>query len=394
MIRLTAGFLLPLLLASATMGFGAERPVNFPTIRTLEELVGQPLIKLDGGWQVQLGVGDGGKAAGPWRLVYCLAKHADADREWRVMRHDGESFGKRLGPVFFQVTAQSHRTAPQHAGRIAELFRLPREGLYCALIPTAWKGDYHVTVRSLGGAVIGIARFDVKQPAVCYWQPFAERRPDEASSVHYRVVSRAHAALPKFEELFAIWRPSANVKLAAPRGGTPLPGKIPVEAPWSDVMRQRAIALKEGQTPPPLLRLAPRGDTFDIESDVPMVAWPDLHLLARWWVNGKPVIPARTDRIEAISIGRALRYTKLLKVAFGLPENLGPLEAGDLVGVQVLYSPALVKTLPKSRVEERLRLASLSDRSVRATVPLLSNRIEIAVTPGMLNSGSQGGRAQ
>ena len=45
------------------------------------------------------------------------SKHADAVREWCVMRHDGESFGERLGPVFFQVTAESHRTAPQHAGR-------------------------------------------------------------------------------------------------------------------------------------------------------------------------------------------------------------------------------------------------------------------------------------
>ena len=67
----------------------------------------------------------------------------------------------------------------------------------------------------------------------------------------------------------------------------------------------------------------------------------------------------------------------------GLPENLGPLKAGDRVGVQVLYSPAFVKTLPKSRAVESLRLASRADRSVRATAPLLSNRIEFEVTERM-----------
>jgi hypothetical protein len=76
-----------------------------------------------------------------------------------------------------------------------------------------------------------------------------------------------------------------------------------------------------------------------------------------------------------------------------LPDLLA-LEAGDQVGVQVLYSPAFVKMLPKSRAGEGLRLASLSDRSVRATVPLLSNRIEIPVTSGMLNNESQEGRSQ
>jgi hypothetical protein len=101
-------------------------------------------------------------------------------------------------------------------------------------------------------------------------------------------------------------------------------------------------------------------------------------------VDGEPVIPARTDRIEAISIGRAVTYTQLVEVGFGLPESLGPLEAGDRVGLQVLYSPAFVKTLPKNRAEEGLRLASLADRSVRATVPLLSNRIEFEVTERMV----------
>jgi hypothetical protein len=45
-------------------------------------------------------VREGGKAAGPWRLIDCLAEHEDNDQQWHDVSYDGESFGDRIGPVF------------------------------------------------------------------------------------------------------------------------------------------------------------------------------------------------------------------------------------------------------------------------------------------------------
>jgi hypothetical protein len=102
-------------------------------------------------------------------------------------------------------------------------------------------------------------------------------------------------------------------------------------------------------------------------------------MLARWWVNGRPVIPERTDEMEAISIGRRVRYEKLVKVAFGLPYNVQSVKPGDVVGVQVLYSPSFLQTLPKSRGRDQLHDALWAGDPDVAAVPLLSNRIEFVV---------------
>ena len=125
-VRRSLVVLLVLFPFSAVMA--REPAEKIATVRTLEELNQRPPIRLKTGWEVRLGFSDGGKAAGPWRLIYCLAKHRDDEKKWRVIRHEGGSFGERLGPVFYQVTAQSHRDAPKLTARIAELLRLPREG--------------------------------------------------------------------------------------------------------------------------------------------------------------------------------------------------------------------------------------------------------------------------
>lgn len=57
-----------------------------------------------------------------------------------------------------------------------------------------------------------------------------------------------------------------------------------------------------------------------------------------------------------------------------------------IVDEPVGYSPAFVETLTKSRIDEKLMHALLSDRTAKATVPLLSNRIEFEVTAGMLKN--------
>ena len=57
---------------------------------------------------------------------------------------------------------------------------------------------------------------------------------------------------------------------------------------------------------------------------------------------------------------------------------------GDRVGLQVLYSPSRIRQLPTARHgDELLHALAVADAAV-ARVPLLSNRLDFALTEGLL----------
>jgi hypothetical protein len=87
-----------------------------------------------------------------------------------------------------------------------------------------------------------------------------------------------------------------------------------------------------------------------------------------------------------ISIGREVTYAKEMRVAAGWPDHLGELKAGDKVGLQVLYSPAMARQIPPKNMFARALGALGRQEPGAAPVPLLSNRIEFTVTDDLLRA--------
>ncbi len=84
------------------------------------------------------------------------------------------------------------------------------------------------------------------------------------------------------------------------------------------------------------------------------------------------------------SIGRQVSFTKKMQIRFGLPDTLGKLEVGDKIGLQVLYSPAMIEQVPISPISLALLRAASPHGANVAAVPMTSNRIEFAVAKAML----------
>lgn len=157
---------------------------------------------------------------------------------------------------------------------------------------------------------------------------------------------------------------------------------MPTGPAWHDLARPKARSRHEGETIYGL-DVAIEDGTLTVRSEMPMITWPDLHLLARWWVNGRPVRPARPESVRSISLGRLVSTGTEMRVDFRLPKTLGPLKVGDTVGLQLLYSPGMIAQLPTFPCPETL--ASSSPTST-ARVPLLSRRLDVRVTEPMLAS--------
>jgi len=366
---------------------GGERTI--PDVAALEALEAFEPHRLATGWEVRLGLGEAGADAGPWRLLYCLARYVgdDAKPSFSV---DGKVYGRLLGPVFCTTSGEARAVS-----QMAMWASAPREGLFCSLVLVAWEGAYKLRVVSPKGRTLAQRELVVKTPRPCPWQQFARGRRTLAREGEPSccVRAKAYAACPSFGECASIWPPSdRQVEFAARQGGTPLPGRIPLGGPWEELLGAKEVRqLREGERRHPL-RLTLDGKAFVVRAGVKMVDWPDLHVLARWWVNGRPVIPKRSEGMEMIQLGRLLSYAREMKVAVGWPDSLGNLGEGDKVGLQVLYSPGMTEQIPRKRADGKLLCAAFAGDEDVARVPLLSNRIDFTITQALLDARSQAAR--
>ena len=350
-------------------------------VRTLEELRQAEAHRLANGWEVRLGLGEPGDEAGPSRLLYCMAKYV-GEGEPRIA-FKGAFRGRLLGPVFFTLAEDEHAR-----GQMAMQATAPAEALYGAVLATAWRGNYVVRVRGQEGKVVCRRLIKVVDERPCYWAQFAtgRRRLVRKGAAPWVVRRRVAAAMPTFPQAapLVLLRDGQIALHGGPRGGMPLPGRIPPGEPWASFLTNPEVwARKKGEPAHPL-QLTLEDDAFVVRSWFRLVTWPDLRLLARWWVEGKPVVPPRTDRIEATSLGRAIAYGRVMKVAFALPDYLGELGVGDRVGLQVLYSPGMVRQLPRTRPAGELLRAVEPAHAAAANVPLLSNRLDLVLTRDLL----------
>lgn len=383
--RLT-GCLVCLLALSGVVAAGEGAVPELAAVRTMGELEAAAAHRLPSGWVVRLGLGEPGELAGPWKLLYCHATYeGGGDPSFRI---NGELHAQILGQVFYTVT-DPKRGRRRAIARKAFVVAAPqRTALYCVIVPMAWSGAYRVRVLSPKGKVLAERIVRVERPRPCHWAQFATSREGPAKEGEAAWLPRreAWAAVPAFGESASMLAFDRRLEAGAPpKHKQPLPGIVPLEPPWAWRMLGNRIAERRQGEPLCQLLLAREGAAYVVRGALPMLAWPDITLLARWWVNGKAVVPPRSDEHEMIQLGRVARFATEMKVALGFPAFLGELNPGDRVGLQVLYSPGTIQQLPRTRAAEGEMLKAMANlRRDAAPMPLLSNRLDLTLTDAML----------
>lgn len=360
-------------LAAEAASGGNGVACEIPTATHFDQLRSQRPIRLGDNWEVRLGLGDGGAEAGPWRLLYCLANWTN-ENESPSLAYKGESLGESLGPVFYRVSMDGETPLAACARVMFAAENTPPEGLYCGMVLTAWQGKYHVEILSQDDRIIARRTINVPQPRPLYWQEFAQQKGT--------ILQSPVAARPAFAGTWPLWENGGRIASQLQQR-CPLPGAIPTPNVWIGYVGRKATAIREGEVNYPLALSLTEGD-FVVRSPVKLVDWPDLYLLARWWVNGQPIAPHRPEGISMRAIGRQVSFTKEMRIRFGLPDTLGKLEPGDKIGLQVLYSPAMIGQVPVSTGSHACLKATRPHDSRQATVPMTSNRIEFWATKAML----------
>jgi len=367
--------------ASDDSGDGVATDIlTLSDVRTLADLTQCKELKVDDTpWRVRIGLGDGGDEAGPWKLVYCLASYAaDGDA---TLSHEGQTPDLMLGPVFVEVLGDDDTKLGQPRGMSAMQRTLPgRKCLFAAVVPTAWEGTYRLRIRSPSGQLLAERRLKVTDPPPCYWAEFAIKQDRDAArgepawAVSFDPAA-ARPACGNVQPLFVF----DHRKFACDFERLELPGTIPLPHQWSSIFGIQWGPVKLGEAPPPLLRLSQAAGVLTIDSDVKIVTWADLHLLARWWVNGEPVLPPRPDGVSMIGLARRVAYGNRMRVSLALPDMLGEVKAGDRVALQVLYVPGGSVQLPRNRMSGEMALGLSAPAGPAASVPLLSNRLELDI---------------
>ena len=381
------------LLAALAAGSGEADKV--PDIRSLDELRQLSAAAVQDEWDIRLGLADAGDDAGPWKLLFCHAKYIGPKDGLRRLRPpDGPRGDARiLGPVSYTVERVEPR--PAAAERMLRKFAAAALGdtdaerLYAAAIPAASKGTWRITVRGRDGKPIQSREFTVEGDRPCPWRAFACRdgsQPRDSEPAKWEVECVCRPVMPQYPETEPIWRLRAGEQFQAMRSLPGkvgfLPGRLP---PWPQYEARyydgKLRAVKIGEYPYPLA-LSLDGNGFVIRSESAMIDQPDELLLARWWVDGKPIVaqPAEEEAVPAREVARLVRHTREVRVRFALPEGLGEIKPGTKLTLQAMYCEGGYEPLARGGLA---RLRAMLSRWP-APQPLLSNRLTFAVTERML----------
>jgi hypothetical protein len=373
------------LLSAALSASADEKRAQIPDVRSLDGLRRlRPALVLDG-WEVRLALADPGPDAGPWKLLYCHATYLGApDGRWRPLPTPGRTAGECvLGPISYALRpALTKETVCSLARMFDPRQEKDVERLYAAGIPTAFRGDWRLSVWSPKSKRIGERVFKVPADRPCAWRVFA-RRPGRGKAI---VETACRPAMPRYPARVPIWRRRGGEQTARhkprPGGFGFLPGRLP---PWPQYEARyyggKLRAVKVGEFPYPL-ELSLKDGRFVVRANVPMIDWPEDMLLARWWADGK-LLRTRPPRRPAVlrkQRARLVRQTRELRVAFALPRDLGKLRVGRKVTVQVMYAESEYEPL----CPVRPRLLHAEPARSPACPPLLSNKLTFALTKEML----------
>jgi len=365
----------------------ATQPASAPAaartiadVKTLEDLQNVETIHVNKRWAVRLGLSDGGKDAGPWKLLYCLADFPSVkNTDPALPPPAAEVFGVMgsLGPVMFTVDDPQvfQKSLQPAAGEV-----MTENGLvFCAAIPTAWKGAYRIRVWTWDKRLLAERVISVDEPAPNYWQDLvgSELYPPTIRPGPYALVGPS-AAYPSYERE-VIWNLPRGEAQPLKGQATALPGQIPAgNGMYLEKTLGREIPKKADRPNP--LRLSIAAGHLHIDAPVEMENPSGHHLLARWWVNGKPVPPNPPQNENYLASG-SRSPAKSFLFPLTLPGHLGA-KAGDKVTLQVLYCPLGFEYLRPERFRSSERPGQSLGTSWR--LPLLSEPLEFVATSAML----------
>jgi hypothetical protein len=304
-------------------------------VRTWGELARQPAIKIGGGITVRLGLSADHCPLNSGVLIYCLSEGYDALRTH-------ETNTDRLGPLWVNVTCGGQSfvepttiTSLSRWGYLTTrncsvFFRRP------VLIDRA--GNFEVKVRSDRGDVIANATIkggggDAYHP----WTPFHLEKEGEWEWISRDKYSFRQTA-PAVVSVSGIGRAvpeRLGDQFGVYEGRAVLTGKA-----IAQIFKPKGAAEVLPQLVPeqidPSLTLSMKEDLVLLDSeDGVETSRPDWHLLARWWVNGKPFIPA-TGHAPEHEGGGTVHWGNPLQFRLKLdPRKIGA-QPGDRVRLQLL----------------------------------------------------------
>jgi hypothetical protein len=99
-----------------------------------------------------------------------------------------------------------------------------------------------------------------------------------------------------------------------------------------------------------------------------------LHTLARWWVNGKPFVPATNGPIWQFDLAGILVHEKEIRFDFDFRADRLEAKLGDKIGMQVMYQES-----HWSYCVEPSLLEAHAESADEAGKVQMSNRIEFVV---------------
>lgn len=347
------------------------------------------------GWEIRIGVADlPDDKARPWLLLYCHVRRAGQGAGAGPLGPPTHMYtgAELLGPVsFIAATAESlgaRKKVKIAASKAPAGGQKDVERLYVAAIPVVAKQATNIFVQSPDAEKL-IARW--QRPAAeahpCPWMPFAA-----VAAKQFIVADEFQPARPTYPRRAPLWRLVKGEGFALPRPIAGklvryfLPGCVRGDAPYYEPRyygEKTDTGIKRKEPFP--LKLSISAGAFAIGSKVALVNRPDEYLLARWWVNGKAVVPpapkAKAASQEEKARTETVTGTREMKVALRLPTYLGTLKAGDKVALQVMHCDGGYSRLGGETVAQLVH-------GWPAFGPMLSNELTFTVTREMLPKGA------
>jgi len=376
---------LGLLVATVMSPVFAAPPVDeIATVQTLAELWRAKPIHLPDGGEVRLGLAPSGTDGGPWQLLYCLKKQTDAGAATKRGASREEN-RESLGPVRYTIELPSHPDGARQAKVVrllAQQKQLADAGaqLYCGRVVTTYRGKYAVRVYSVADQLLAQRTFEVRSPRLGCWLELAEAGA---------MLPSPSAAVPSFDGERSMTVPAVDPQsLPATDNLLPemnlLPGGIP--SAWTN---GQELSARVGEPKYPLYLSMENGElviqsvAVDLENGA--VERP---FLARWWLNGQVVLPARdreaaplSSQSDILRQREAVRAGTLTekRLRFTLPRLFESLRNGDHIRLQVLYCSHGYDLLAEaaSGLSDERKASLLTDRFMG---PWLSNPLEFLVT--------------
>lgn len=319
----------------------------FPVVATYEELAAAPRHPLpEKGGTVQLGIEARTVPWGRGCLVYCRSEAPVG----------GTGRGEILGPVSLVV----RRPVDEILFQVHDALAGPDPDgpeVYATAIGFPEPGEYRLVV-SDGDREIAATRIRVTDEVFHFFVPFGAL-PDSREHVREDAGEVVADLEPRWEM----------------PGRPRFDGMVPLAVPGDDApdadAQERELPGSFPRRPDHGLTISRRGDgslVLESDEDLPLVGVDD-RLLARWWVDGDPVVQ-RISRMQVELRDRTGRAVSGRRIVIRPPTSSlpgGP--AAREIGVQILHCP--------NGWEFALQEEGLAQLAVAnpARLPRLSNRI-------------------